>query len=145
MANSGRPHVRHYCVQVFCVQVFCESAMSTSSSLTMVPQMSSYFEGLLEENKRRYKSKIELINGNDPFGKIVGGEPFCGVVPVDSCDLVSYLVLKTSYMTSEQFKARKGLEAYNQFVSGWIKDVSTMEIAGKYLTTGRVSFCVMHL
>ena len=130
MANSGRPHVRHYCVQVF-----CESAMSTSSSLTMVPQMSSYFEGLLEENKRRYKSKIELINGNDPFGKIVGGEPFCGVVPVDSCDLVSYLVLKTSYMTSEQFKARKGLEAY----------VSTMEIAGKYLTTGRVSFCVMHL
>ena len=48
-------------------------------------------------------------------------------------------------MTSEQFKARKGLEAYNQFVPGWIKDVSTTEIAGKYLTTGRVSFCVMHL
>ena len=47
-------------------------------------------------------------------------------MPVDSFDLVSYLVLKTSYMTSEQFKARKSLEAYNQFVSGWIKDVSTM-------------------
>ena len=76
---------------------------------------------MLEEDKRRYKSKIALINGNDPFGKIVGGEPFSGVVPVDSCDLVSYLVLQTSFMTVEQFKARKGLEAYNQFVSGWIK------------------------
>jgi len=30
-------------------------------------------------------------------------------------------------------EARKGLEAY---VSGWIKDVSTVEIAGKYLTSG---------
>ena len=118
--------------------------MSSSSSPTMVPQMSSYFEGLLEEDKRRYKSKIALINGNDPFGKIVGGESFSGIVPVDSCDLVSYLVLQTSFMTIEQFKARKGLEAYNQFVSGWIKDVSTMEIAGKYLTTGRVSLPTMH-
>jgi len=81
-----------------------------------------------------------LINGNDPFGKIVGGESFSGVVPVDSCDLVSYLVLQTSFMMIEQFKARKGLEAYSQFVSGWIKDVSTMEIAGKYLTTGRAMF-----
>jgi len=43
-------------------------------------------------------------------------------------------------MTLEQFKARKGLEAYNQFISSWIKDVSAMVIAGKYLITGRVSF-----
>ena len=69
--KSGRPRVRHYCVQVF-----CESAMSTSSSLTMVPQMSSYFEGLLEEDKRRYKSKIELINGNESGRLLVGGSHF---------------------------------------------------------------------
>ena len=78
------------------------------------PQMSSYFEGL-QEDKRRYKDKIALINGNDPFGKIVDGEPFNGIVPVDSCDLVSYLVLQTSFMMLEQFKDRKGLEAYNSF------------------------------
>ena len=88
-----------------------------------------------EEAKTRYKEKISLINGNDPFGKVVGGEAFSGIVPVDACDLVSYLVLQTSFMTSEQFKARKGLEAYNQFVSGWIKDVSTMKISEKYFTT----------
>ena len=63
--------------------------MSSSSSPTIVPQMFSYFEGLLEEDKRCYKSKIGLINGNDPFGKVVGGEPISGVVPFDSCDLVS--------------------------------------------------------
>ena len=42
---------------------------------------------------------------------------------MEACDLVSYLVLKTSFITSAQFKACKGLEAYNQFVSGWIKEV----------------------
>ena len=51
--------------------------------------MSLYFEQLLEEDKRHYKSKIALINENDSFGKIVGGKSFSGVVPVDSCDLVS--------------------------------------------------------
>ena len=56
--------------------------------------------------------------------------------PVDACDLVSYLVLQTSFVTAKQFKARKGLEAYNQFVCGWVKEVKTRKVAGKYLTTG---------
>ena len=101
-------------------------------------QLSSYFEGLNKEAKARYNEKIALIDGNDPFRKVVGGEIYDGVVPVDACDLVSYLVLQTSFVTSEQFKARKGLEAYNQLACGWINDVSTKKISGKYLTTGRV-------
>ena len=105
----------------------------------VIPPRSLYFEGLSEEAKARYKEKISLINGTDPFGKIVGGEAFSGV-PVDACDLVSYLVIQTSYMTSEQFKSRKALEAYNQFVSGWVKDVSVTKISEKYLTTGRVIY-----
>ena len=55
-------------------------------------QLSSHFEGLNEEAKARYKEKIALIDGNDPFGKVVDGETYDGVVPVDACDLVSYLV-----------------------------------------------------
>ena len=43
-------------------------------------------------------------------------------------------------MTSEQFKSRKALEAYNHFVSGWVKDVSVTKISEKYLTTGRVRY-----
>ena len=74
--------------------------------------MSSCFKGLLEEDKRCHQSTITLINGHDPFGKIVGGEPFNGFVPIDSCKLDSYQVLQTSFMMLEQFKARKGPEAF---------------------------------
>ena len=55
---------------------------------------------------------------------------------VDLCDLLSYLVLKTRFLTVEQFRACKGLDSYNQFVSGWIKTWCVMD---KYLTVGRVS------
>ena len=49
------------------------------------------------------------------------------------------MVLQTSFVTTKQFKARKGLEAYNQFVCGWVKEIKTRKVGGKYLTTGRVS------
>ena len=55
--------------------------------------------------------------GNDPFRKVVSGETFSGVVPVDACDLVSYLVLQTSFMTSEHFKVHKG-HKISLFASG---------------------------
>ena len=59
---------------------------------------------------------------------------------MESIDTVSYLVLRTSFVTAEQFKARKGLEAYNQFVSGWVKDVNNRKVAEKCAVTGRVRF-----
>lgn len=65
--------------------------------------------------------------------------------PVDACDLVSYLVLQTSFITSKQFKARKGLEAYNQFVCGWVKEIFTCKINEKYVITGRVSVSIYKL
>ena len=39
----------------------------------------------------------------------------------------------------EQFRARKGLDAYSQFVSGWVKEIKTWRVLDKYLTVGRVS------
>ena len=60
--------------------------------------LSKYFERLPEEAKARYKQKISFINGLDPFlspySSVVSESESCP--PVDSCDLVSYLVLKTS-------------------------------------------------
>ena len=38
------------------------------------------------------------MNGVDPFGKVVEGEPFNGFPPVEDSDLVLYLVL-TSFLT----------------------------------------------
>ena len=61
--------------------------------------------------------------------------PTDAVPPVDASDLVSYLVLQTSFLTAKQFKAHKGLESYNQFVCGWVKEVRTWK---KFVTTGHV-------
>ena len=64
------------------------------------------------------------------------------VPPVKAYDLVAYLVLQTSFITNKLFKARKLLEAYNQFVSGWIKEVKVWDITAsrKFVVKGRVSW-----
>ena len=100
--------------------------------------LSSYAENLSFDAKRRYKDKIKIINDLDPFANGLG-ELIDAVPPVEASDLVSYLVLQTSFVTSKQFKAHKLLDAYNQFVCGWVKDVKTWVIAGKYVTMGQVS------
>ena len=99
--------------------------------------LSDYAETLPDEAKKRYKEKLSIIGGVDPFLRDVGllAERFPSV---ESVDIVSYLVLRTSFVTAEQLKARKGLEAYNQFVSGWVKDVKNWKAAGKCVVTGRV-------
>ena len=81
----------------------------------MSSTLSSYADGLSVEAKSRYLDKIAVIGGIDPFRS----STFSHDSPsVDACDLLSYLVLKTSFITAEQFRAQKGLEAYNQFVCG---------------------------
>ena len=106
----------------------------------MAVNLSSYAAGLSKDAKPWYIEKISSLNGVDPFlATIPGAEITSDLPPVDAIDLLSYLVLKTSFVTMAQFKARKSLEAYNQFVCGWVKDVVTRKIAGKYLTCGRVS------
>ena len=106
-------------------------------------RISFYAQKLLDEAKRRYVNKISVINGLDPFGSFPG-EVTEAVPPVEASDLVSYLVLQTNFITTQQFKAHKSLEAYNQFVCGWVKDVCTYKVAGKFVTTGRVSTYVIH-
>jgi hypothetical protein len=106
---------------------------------------SSYACKLLPEAKARYFDKLKIIADFDPFvllekrhdERLSRTDLPC----VDASDLVSYLVLQTSYLTAKQFKARKSLEAYNQFVSGWVKEVIAWEVKGtkNVVVTGRVS------
>ena len=108
-------------------------------TVPIMQRLSTYAENLPNDAKARYREKLEVIDGNDPFlsGRI--GELVDRLPDVDSLDLVSYLVLQTSFISAKQFKARKGLEAYNQFVCGWVKDVCCRHVCGKYLITSRVS------
>ena len=90
--------------------------------------MSKYVESLSLNAKEHYLKKISLIGNIDPFtlgGKTIvpGVQAAATSLPVSATDLVSYLVLQTSFVTVKQFKAHKSLEAYNQFTSGWVKDV----------------------
>ena len=108
--------------------------------LTMaVMQLSAYAEKLTGDARDRYIEKISLVGGWDPFTG-PQGESTGSVPPVEAGDLVSYLVLQTSFLTAKQFKAYKGLESYNQFVCGWVKEVKVWRKEGKYIATGRVSY-----
>ena len=76
-------------------------------------QLSSYAEGLPGEAKTRYPEKLHLLNGLDIFllASTVGPEndspSTCDLPPVEATDLVSFLILETSFVTAKQFKAHK--------------------------------------
>ena len=82
--------------------------------------LSQYANKLEPKVKKRNVEKISVI-GIDPV-LIEGNEPDC-LPPVESTDLLFYLVLETSYYTKQQFKAFRSLQAYNQMVSGFIASV----------------------
>ena len=64
-------------------------------------------------------------------------EPDC-LPPVEATDLLSYLVLETSYYTQKQFKAFRSLEAYHQMVLGFIASVEGHTVAKKFVYLAKV-------
>lgn len=103
-----------------------------------LPKLSTYGESLPEEAKKRYVEKLSLIGGFDPMCGVPHGSKLLDI-DVDIVDLHSYLVLDSNFITGDQFKARKALGAYNQFVQGWIKELKSFEVASLIVTYGRVS------
>ena len=59
--------------------------------------------------------------------------------PVESTDLLFYLVLETSFYKQQDFKALRSLEAYNQMASGFIASVLQAHIiANKFVVLAKV-------
>ncbi len=55
-------------------------------------------------------------------------------------DIVSYLLFAKSAYTNEELKNYKSLDAYNQFVCGWVRDISVKKSSnGNILVHARVS------
>ena len=52
--------------------------------------------------------------------------------------IFNYLVLSTSFCTSERFKAYKGMDAYKYFLSGFVSSVAARKVEKKYVV-GQVS------
>ena len=116
------------------------SAAPASSVTQHARKLSSYADKLPNEAKVRYLQKLSLIDGVDPFEVSTSGGNDCPLPPVDASDIVSYLVLQTSFISAKQFKAHRSMEAYNQFSNGWVKDVRACAAVGeKLIVTGRVS------
>lgn len=94
-----------------------------------------YRDKLDPVEKSRYMDKIRFINDQDPldFEVIKTWTRQCEeLLPAISYfDIVNYLVYGTSTYTQEQFKCYKGLEAYNQFVCGWVSDRAVYQCADK--------------
>lgn len=112
--------------------------ISASNYAEMSPiPLSDYAKKLDLKVKRRYEEKISAI-GIDPVlieGKYF--QPDC-LPPVESTDLLFYLVLETSYYTKQQFKAFRSLQAYNQMVSGFIMGVQGHIIEDKFVVVPKV-------
>ena len=104
--------------------------------------LSEYAKGLVEHPRSRYEEKLGLISFFDPFLlPSMGSTSVAAPVsqpPVEASDIVAYLVLQTSFLTTKQFKTHKSLDAYNQFINRWVKDVEAWSLAGKIVVTGRV-------
>ncbi|CAH3033677.1 unnamed protein product [Pocillopora meandrina] len=99
--------------------------------------ISEYAKQLDFPVRDQYLQKIAAI-GIDPV--LVEGKDFkldC-LPPVESTDILWYLVLETSFYTQKQFKAFRSLEAYNQMVSGFIASVQGYIIADKFLVLAKV-------
>lgn len=103
---------------------------------TPFPLLSEYSKKLDSRVKRRYIEKISVICTDPATLWHAKLDPEC-LAPIEASDLLSYLVLDTSYYTAQQFKAFKSLEAYKQIVSGFITCVQGKVIAGKSGGGGR--------
>ena len=89
---------------------------------------------------KRYRQKTEVINGVDPY-TISKGELCFDVNLFPSItypDIANYFLFSPSPLTREELKAYKGLESYNFFVSGFVRDVGFKEIGDIFVITGRV-------
>ena len=114
-----------------------ERVPSIEELCSKIPILSEYCVKLDDSVKRRYLEKIADV-AVDPV--TIPDQQFdteC-LPPIEAMDLLSYLVLETSFYTKEQFKAYKSLEAYNFVVSGFLTSIQGCIVAGKHVVTGKV-------
>ena len=121
----------------FSIVFWKTSVMAESVKKEVACPLSAYAKNLPDHVLRRYKEKISVV-GIDPFliaQKQLDKE--C-LPPIESTDLVSFLVLETSFYSSQQFKGYKSLQAYNQMVSRFVNNVQGQVINGNFVITGQV-------
>ena len=101
-----------------------------------------YVKKLSIADKRRYLEKTKDIG--DPYAYTLSTLDQEDLPPVMSFDIFNYLVLTTSFCTSERFKAYKSLDAYKYFISGFVSSVAAKRVGEHYVVVGKVSQIIHH-
>jgi hypothetical protein len=66
---------------------------------------------------------VSVIGGQDPYDPEISWSEDPQILPKITYmypDIVNYLIFSPSLYTMDDFKSYKGLEAYDNFLSGWI-------------------------
>ena len=96
------------CILVVETVLHCRAIIRFQSALCFIQcficnATSDYAQKLPQEAKQRYLQKLQLIGGTDPFCiSTKSHRESLNLPPFNSGDLVSYLVLQTSYLSAKQ-------------------------------------------
>ena len=99
-----------------------------------------YYQLLNDKEKADYKEKYRFINFIDPY--LIKKNDFtsdCDMwPPLNNLDIVNHLVFSPSlHCSMDEMRAYKGLEAHNQFVSGFVREVEVADFDDIYIIRGR--------
>ena len=107
-------------------------------------ELSEYAAALEPTAKARYLCKIANI-GQDPYvipredQKSVISSSIEELPDLTYHDVYNYLVNSPSYITGEQLKAYKSLDAYKYFTSGFVRDILAYYKQETFIITSKVS------
>ena len=121
-STVGEIYIYLYAIAVQLLKITMDSSEnervpSIDELCCKIPILSEYCRKLDDHVKRRYLEKIAEV-GVDPVS--ITDEQFNSecLPPIEATDLLSYLVLETSFYTKQQFKTYKSLEA----TTSWSQD-----------------------
>lgn len=114
----------------------------------MGDRISDYLKKLRLEHEdaaRRYEAKIGAIGGVDPYSIAMSSLSYhpADFPSITNMDIVSYLVLTTSFYTRYQMKAYKSLAAYKYFEAGFVTECGVTKINNYCVIIGKV--CLISL
>ena len=105
---------------------------------------STYYDGLEESAKSRYKEKLALLCGiRDPYLGIDLDQGESSLdwqnwPAVEYPDIFNYLITTPSPYTMQELKAYKSLEGYRQFIDGWVSNIHVSACNDQFLVTAKV-------
>ena len=84
-----------------------------------------YYSTLDPPSQKRYNEKAGLIENKNPYtlSENEFSVDFDNFTSISYSDIVNYLEFRRSPYSADKMKAYKSLEAYNQLIEGWVRDV----------------------